>query len=205
MKTYSERQWKVALFAVLGLVGCGRASIDPEQNANDDSSSADDAVVFRTIVNFDEIGNPSSTTQAITRKQQQEEIAARKLSEGSGKTGVAKRAVVYQDSGCAGSALWLFDGPQLTGNEICVNTSRLGGWVYLRDYCRVSTWPLPFCDSTWDQSVRSYYPGQDYGVFYVYGSYYPMDSCDSFSAWDYPSFNAICPQANVLSLVYILP
>lgn len=78
-----------------------------------------------------------------------------------------------QDSGCAGSSLWIFDQPGGTGNEICFfdDGSQPGTFVNLDNYCvhpNLGGVDAPYSSCPrwdWAGRIRSYYPGSQAGSF----------------------------------------
>ncbi|HZS38253.1 MAG TPA: hypothetical protein VFF06_15555 [Polyangia bacterium] len=146
-------------------------------------SSPDGASFNRTIVVLHPDGTQDVRTEQITVEQQQTEIAVRaqRLQQAASGVGVAQQALT-QDTGCAGSSMWLFDQATLTGNEICFTGQ---GYANFSSYFDTCYGTPPRCN-TWATSVRSFWSGFEGGYFIPSSGpaefFYPyvrVDSADS--------------------------
>jgi hypothetical protein len=156
---------------LLGVFSCAVGCSSAEPSGSSAPAQADDpsAVVSRTIVHLSADGTKKVTTETVTRAAQLEEIAARTAylqgtQTGGGNVGATSSALLTEDLGCAGSSLWLFDQPNLQGNEICFKGPGEGD---LFDYTDVICGKgMPYCAIvTWSGSVRSLWAGVDSGYF----------------------------------------
>lgn len=150
--------------SVFLLAACGGAPSSEET-----TSTEQDALVSRTVVSFDAHGVATVKEDRITRAQQLAEIEERQRFVDAiehPEHGIQKTsAATSLDGSCSGSSLWMFDGENLTGNEICFTgqgnadlsqyhdgAMTCGSW-----YC---FWP------TWSKHVRSLWAGSDTGYLY---------------------------------------
>lgn len=149
-----------------------------------------DEVYTRTIVHLAEDGTERVVQVQITRAEQLREQAER-VAVASGEhegLGTAAQAIT-QDSSCAGSSMWIFDQTNLAGNEICFHGA---GSAFLGNYCRTAG-----CGSTWNHAVRSYWSGNEDGLFSYYGSFECGSShgtCDQFSTYQQQTTASSCEQ-----------
>ncbi len=156
------------------------------QEANENADS-----VRRTVVRFDEDGQPIVTTSRITVAEQRAEIEARRRMIEQGESGDKLRGALMAgmevDPGCAAASLWVFDNTHLSGNEVCFYGA---GQAWLSHYAR------PVCyrrhrgwdcfEGTWREAVRSYWAGVSGGRFSRLGS-------EWFQPWqrvDYAGYTA---------------
>jgi hypothetical protein len=131
----------------------------------------DDAYVSQTIVTIDASGQPSVQLRILTQAEATAEVAAAHARP-SGAAGVAAGATdhVAVDPTCAGASLWLFDGPSLTGNQLCLMADAVAGPVSMASFSRCVSVFRGVCLSVapWTGAVRSYWGGSD--PFYFIGT-----------------------------------
>jgi hypothetical protein len=92
--------------ALVPLAGC--------QEPPDAPNAPGEPVFTRTVVKFDEQGKVTYEEHRITLSQQQQEKQLRALVQ----KGLPASIVV--DNSCVWSSMWMFDQPNLTGNELCL-------------------------------------------------------------------------------------
>lgn len=126
--------------ALSALGGCGETQ-QPEANIDEN------AIFTQTIVSWDELGVQHVATKQITRREQLAEIEQR-ASDGS----ALRQPIITSDPSCYGSYLWLFDQPNIGGNQIC-----LAGTAAPRT-TPLSQFPLE--GGSWTLEVRSLWTGQ---------------------------------------------
>lgn len=140
-----------SLFAVLSLAlaGCVGAG-DVETGA-----PQEEAQFTRTIVHLDADGSRTVKVVAITAAEQRADVEALAragghvtLEDGAEHVASAGQAL-SRDTSCLGSSIWLFDLPNMTGNEICFSGT---GTVDLRDYGRGN-------GGLWARNVVSFWAG----------------------------------------------
>lgn len=130
----------------------------------------------QTAVRVAADGSMTVTHCEVTRAEQLIEQASRK----AGAAPVPGRIVdVAVDSACAGSSFWLYDQPDLAGNEICVAGSGAVDLTQLDDTC-VALDGVSSC-STWADAKKSYWAGAAAGNFYG-TSEAPGQACAAFRA-----------------------
>jgi hypothetical protein len=136
-----------------------------------DPGAPDADIVYRTIVRFSSDGRFEQTFETITPAEQQTELVARATffdatrSDASGvKTHPQTLPTLGVDHGCAGASLWLFDQPQLMGNELCLFKASADdqAWLDLGTLCRGSS-SSGRCAGLWAGAVRSLWAGTDPG------------------------------------------
>jgi hypothetical protein len=141
--------------AVLTIAGCATSPED-----TDPAPPAD--TIERTIVRVAADGSYTQTFETVTSSQSQAEQAGRATLAAIAAAGgdPAQGLATLNIGGCALSDLWLFDGGNLTGNELCLFKSAAdsGAWLTLSTVCR-----SPACILTWSNAVRSLYAGSDAG------------------------------------------
>ena len=162
-----------------GALGCSGAQAPAETEGG----------IHRTVVHIDEDGVANVTVQKITRAEQEAEIAAREamtqsspghrevMSPGqaasSGDVGL-HRSAINVDTGCAGSSLWMFDDYALTGNELCLYWHGVGNrYENLADFGRWVPMGRYYYLGNWDHAVRSFWAGDEYGMFRYEPVLYP--------------------------------
>jgi hypothetical protein len=141
----------VSLTIALGpLAGC--------QEAPDPPNAPDEPVFTRTVVKVDEQGNTTYEQYEITLSQQQREKRVRALIE------QGLPAAIVVDSSCAPASMWMFDQPNLTGNELCLFASPKSN---LWSTASLNIFPRgPFGSlGTWHQAVRSLWAGTEFWRF----------------------------------------
>jgi len=123
--------------------------------------AADEAEVFtRTIVTLHEDGTETVELREVTLDAQLGDQHLREVRLVGEYEGLGTAAdAISRDTGCAGSAIWIFDQANLTGNEICFVGA---GTVDLEAYCLNGA-----CSDRWGQNVRSYWAGVDSGLFSI--------------------------------------
>jgi hypothetical protein len=155
----------VVSFAIMGVFMSGCVA-PPE----DDPGAPDTDIVYRTIVRVSPDGSFEQTFETITLAEQQAELVARAAfvdasrSDASGaKTLPQTLSILGVDHGCAAASLWLFDQPQLGGNELCLFKASADdqAWLDLGTLCRSS--PPSRCAGLWAGAVRSLWAGTDPG------------------------------------------
>jgi hypothetical protein len=154
--------------------GCAASTEDGAASRSETSEA-----LTRTIVTFDVDGTEKVRTETITRETQLREIEERETflgerAEPKPKDGVGTTSsALTLDSGCAGSSLWMFDGQNLSGNEICFTGA---GWANLANYSDRMYCSGNICSwGTWAKNVRSLWAGVDPGA---------LAWCRGFSAWE---------------------
>jgi hypothetical protein len=138
----------MSVLAGMPLAACSMPdSPRPSEGANAET----EAVTYaRTIVRATSAG-PSVRTVYITADEKAADLEARRA---RGRGEILMTAV---DTSCAGSSMWLFDGLDLGGNEICFFGPP---GAYLGSY------PDPQGPSgTWASAVRSFWAGSESGYF----------------------------------------
>lgn len=174
----------LACFA-LGSAGCMSGTGGDEEK-----------MVNRTIVHLNPDGTKEVKTVVISAAEQAADIEARtemlaRIAEARAQgLGVAEEAI-SQDTGCAGSSLWLFDSTTTPANEICFHgagSANLGDyWIYF---------PLPPYDpgESWSAHVRRYWPGSEAGsldcTYWVSGTHFTLH--ETFSAWGSQTNTSTC-------------
>jgi hypothetical protein len=187
---------KVAIaMSVFVLAACGGT---PSESEEAKTTSENEALVSRTMVSFDEQGHATSKVETITRAQQLAEIEERQRmvdAMNHPQHGIQKTssAMTTQDNSCAGSSLWMFDGENLTGNEICFSGQ---GWANLGDYADgafvCSGW---YCfRPTWAKHARSLWAGVDTGYLYP---------CSGFGAYERRDVLSVPEQESIT--LYLTP
>src|SRR5262245_27338979 len=173
MKTSSIVTTMARVHRILGvsLVALGISACAAGVGENDDDSVEGDVQVeasetfTRTIVRLEGDGREIVEVQVVTRAEQlmAQEQRARMLE--SEREGFDPATAIVKDSGCASSSMWIFDQPNLHGNEICFTGA---GDANLYNYCRISQEIVPgtyVCTDRWNNDVRSYWAGSDGGLF----------------------------------------
>jgi hypothetical protein len=133
----------VSLTIALSLAGCQEPPDAP-----------DEPVFTRTLVKVDEQGKVTYEQRQITLSEQQRDKQLRELAA----QGLAASIVV--DNSCAPASMWMFDQPNLTGNELCLfmfpkskNWDNHGLHIYPRG---------PFGSlGNWTRAVRSLWAGAE--------------------------------------------
>jgi len=170
------------MFVFAALAGC---AVD---------SSPEVVTYERTIVTIGAAG-PTISTETVTADQQREEVAARD----EARANPDAISPYVQVSGCwNGGALWMYDQPNYTGNQLCVIDP---GWDSLANYWRSTCSGMTCFVGTWSGAIRSYYGGEQDFYFAVQDN----------GTWNYtPLFNqyshetvadGLTPRATVFGLV----
>jgi hypothetical protein len=124
--------------------------------AQDDAAE----IIHRTVVHVDAQGVPHATTTVISREEQLREIGARGYRLQHAPLATPDTAV---DGGCASSSMWVYDRPNLAGNEICfdgVGTIDLTTQYFALLACLTSHVCEPVAGH-----VRSFWAGESMGSF----------------------------------------
>ena len=184
---------KLASLAALALPATA-CMMDAEEPGDLDADVAVEAEVFtRTIVTLHDDGTETIELRDVTLEEQLGDQHLRQLRLGGQHDGLGTTSdAITKDSGCAGSAIWIFDQVNLTGNEICFVG---GGVVDLNNYCRTSSNNL--CFDRWSYDVRSYWAGVDMGLFSI-GSGFTCGSgqgtCSNFTQYEKVTTADSCEQ-----------
>ncbi len=143
------------LLAAVALAGC----------ATDDPDADQAATVSHTIVQLHADGTSTVTQRTITPAQQRAAFTA------DGNDAAARTAVL-----CSNDSLWLFDGPDQAGNDICFVAPH-GTVINLREYKGYKCTPSGQCFLiNWNGRVRSYYSGMFSGYWLVDSLFGPLRS-----------------------------
>lgn len=148
----------------------------------------------RTIVQLEADGTTTVRTELITASEQRRQVAAREAalapSRGEDPSFDDERLgttilAISVDSSCNGASMWMFDQPNLTGNEICFTGQ---GYTDLHNYTRLvcaNPWG-PCWILTWAGATASYWAGVDAGIFRYQGQtaeiFNPYDRVDNASS-----------------------
>lgn len=183
---------KLASLAALALpaTACMMDAEEPGDLDADVAVEAEAEVFTRTIVTLHDDGTETIELRDVTLEEQLGDQHLRELRLGSQHDGLGTTAdAITRDSGCAGSAIWIFDQANLTGNEICFVGA---GVVDLENYCRTYR-----CGDRWGQNVRSYWSGVDFGLFSI-GSGFTcgggQGTCSNFSQYEQVTTADSCEQ-----------
>lgn len=154
----------VVLASSMSLFACGGVQDEPSAQ----TASAGDDLITQTVVHTNPDGTQSVTTYRLTRAQQAAEVAARMARDTAAASGDGRFATqkdALDTSACSGSAIWVFDNTNQTGNEICFDGL---GAVTLANYCRITYCNAFYCSclSNWAGAVRSFWAGQWKGYWY---------------------------------------
>jgi hypothetical protein len=155
----------------LGVTGCGAPVGGPPPSP---AAVGTNDTVYRTVVRFDAKGNPQAKTFEVTAAQAEAERDARAnrpqpaVTTQNGETVASTGEAITADSSCVGADVWVYDttGCQAATqnqNEICfygAGTADLS--QYYRRICGTYTCWYP----TWEDAVRSYWPGTESGYFW---------------------------------------
>lgn len=152
-------------FALASTLALGCSAAGPDGTP---ISGEGDATITRTIVRLNADGTETVHQVQITEAQQRADVAAREAATTPGattphageKVGTTSEAITTDD-GCGGASMWLFDGTNLTGNEICFIGA---GTANLKSYIR-QVFYAPRLPTHWNLAVRSYYAGNEAGDF----------------------------------------
>lgn len=141
----------------IGIFGCATLTEDsPTPDASD--------IIHRTIVRYLPDGSFEQSFETITLTEQQAEFAARATLIETSRLGTARPSeLLQQDSGCAGSSLWLFSATNLGGDQLCLFRPLNEGFseLNLGTVCRIR---FEFrCIATWSDAIRSLWAGSDPG------------------------------------------
>jgi hypothetical protein len=151
----------LSLSLAAAVVAGGCLDMSGDDTATDDADQA--PTISRTIVRLAEDGTRDITEEMISPAEQRQEIAARTARLASG-TDVVAHAKLDQNIACDVAALWVFDGVDRGGNEICFIGS---GEVNLAEFSRPPLCNLSTCwTRNWSQAVRSYWAGYQSGYFF---------------------------------------
>ena len=166
MRAWMTSTW--VLLLALSAPACGPGA------AVDAGGAAEGDRIERTIVTLRD-GRPEVRTEVVTRAQVQAEMDARAGWGAGAEDGLGTAAsAIGVDGSCAGSSLWLFDGP--------------AGGAYSHELCLAGTGTLPM--NVWQHPVVSFWPGIDPGMLS-----HPTASCTTVQcpAQDFPAWG---PWAN---------
>jgi hypothetical protein len=165
---------------------------DPTQESADESPK-----ISQTIIYTQQDGTRTQTTKQVTVAAQQAEIAerTRSLKQNQGGVGVWD---LHTDGGCGGADIWLFDGPNLTGNELCLYKDAN---PYL-DFLDLDTVGRGG-GANWGNAVQSFWAGEDPGNL----QWCPGNACDGWrnlNFWDYQRVDNV-PYPNSWNWIALYP
>ena len=151
---------------VVAVVGSAVVATGCSSSAPD--TTDDESYVSQTIVTIDKDGKQSVRERVLTQRQARAEFEVAKglavtPPNATGNVGSTSEALT-QDTGCAGSSLWLWDSTNQTGNELCFKADGAGYQAAsLANYVRCTGYFRGICVATspWTQAIRSYWGGVD--------------------------------------------
>ncbi len=201
MNALSLSRFARSLIKLVGLTAIALPAtacvMDAEEPGDIDLAAAEVEIFTRTIVTLHDDGTETVEQRAVTLDAQLGDQDLRELRLVGEYEGLGTAAdAISRDTGCAGSAIWIFDQANLTGNEICFVGA---GTVNLASYCLDSA-----CSDQWDKNVRSYWAGVDSGLFSI-GAGFTCGSgqgtCTEFASYQKSTTASSCEQqANYLGL-----
>lgn len=151
---------RLASYALAPLVTVVACAAEPPPTTGDDTT-----YVSQTIVSRGPDGAPVVHQRILSQEQATAELVA-------ARSGAARdrAALVSQDPGCAGNSLWLFDGPGMTGNQLCLTSDAATDEVWMGGFARCVAYYHGLCIRTapWTGAIRSYWGGAQ--PFYVVGT-----------------------------------
>lgn len=150
----SQSFFRVGLVVAVGMVGCssGEGSLVVEPG---------EEYVHRTVVELTPEGSRILFDGHVSVAQSLAERLSADGRRGASESGIGTvQQSITKDSSCEGSSIWVFDQVSYGGNEICFYGQ---GSANLANYCRSSS-PCVYV-GTWAEHVRSYYSGDDWGMF----------------------------------------
>ena len=152
----------------------------------------------RTIVRLNKDGTSTATNVLVSQAQRESESRERAAAQAARASGARVFEPDISQVSCAGSDIWLYTSASCSSSsrgEICfygAGTANMSNyqWCNLRPplYCTPGSqyW------TEWTDSVRSYWPGTEYGYFYgvdgdVYGDehFTSPQSCTPAGTWAY--------------------
>jgi hypothetical protein len=181
--------------------------------AGGDESGAGEApplrTFSRTIVTLHADGTQTALSTDVTEEEQQTEKDAAISAQAARAAGLgiaqqASGGPIARDSSCQGSDMWMFDGLNQTGNEICFYNENTSGPanVDFSSYCTIgNTLVCPpgepcYClhGTFWKDHVRSYWAGTSDGFFWANGYTCPA-ACGEFNAYQQVNTADTCEQS----------
>ncbi len=170
--------WFAMVATVLVAAGCGG---DPQPG----TPAADDPIYTLTIVSTGPDGLPHVTTRPISASEQRAAVAARsQLTAGGDRaagssapssSGLQETQSALNPTACGPNDMWMFDLPNLGGNEICFHGPVAA--LDLRTYCAFEGFNYgsmgqiisAYCAGFWSDYTRSFWAGNENGFFMPLG------------------------------------
>ncbi len=161
--------YKLRTFVILPVLAifsaCSVETSEPEP-----SGAAQEPLLTRTIVRVADDGTEEVTVEFATQAELDAELRLHKEQKATGGT---ISQPIAQDSGCAGSSLWMHDQTNQNGNRICFYGS---GQTNFGGLCRVKIGSV--CVAIWSAAVRSLWAGVDTGAMGV--GWTPIACCGGY-------------------------